>query len=172
MSDFNPFSGGSSVQTLEWLKRFKVLDAKLDQGLTESEATEYDELLRKLSHILDPQSTKMAQRRKHLRVNTKLPVRFSSGEEFKKLYIENLSGGGVYIASDKALPSGSIVHIELTLDEEQQTIKVEGKVTWSNPKPQSKLPAGMGVQFINMDRKTEALIRKLVRSQLDDKMKS
>jgi len=171
MKESSPFGDQSSIQTLKWLHQFKKLDAKQSEGLNDEEAKLYYELCEKLSHVLETGQIQKASRRKNLRVTVETEIILNSGKDFHKVYLKNISGGGVYIQNDRPLPIGSHVKIHIHLKEEKRKLELEGRVTWVNPKSTKSLPSGMGVQFENLTNKQTESIRKLVHQALQQQLK-
>jgi len=158
---------GSGVEMLKLVRQFKTLDAKREQGLSAAEEKQYKELCDKLSHKLDPESYDKSPKRNALRVNTRQEIRLGSGKDFKNVYMHNISGGGLYLASKENLPVGSTIKMNLFFKEENYHVELEGKITWTNPKGVNHLPPGMGVQFKNLSSDQEKFIRRLIHGVLD-----
>lgn len=83
----------------------------------------------------------------------------------------DLSAGGLFVETNKLLPVGTVIHIELPLPDLEQLQQIQGRVAWVNhpewvKKP--KLPAGMGIQFLSLDELTETALAKLLATKLGD----
>jgi len=78
-------------------------------------------------------------------------VVFQTPKEFIKAYTQNLSLGGLYIATEEPLQKGSVIEVEIDLIDIDENIKVEGKVVFvAEEKTASRLGlnAGVGVEII------------------------
>ncbi|PIR22811.1 MAG: hypothetical protein COV44_06540 [Deltaproteobacteria bacterium CG11_big_fil_rev_8_21_14_0_20_45_16] len=170
MDDPNEFGGQSSVETLRLLMQFRKLDAKAVMGLSADESKLYTDLSARLGKLIDPKSQKVIQRRKNLRISTNIEVNLKSGKDFEKVYIKNISGGGVYVATKSLHPIGSLVSLNIHIADQKKVIDVQGCVSWLNPQGVDQLPPGMGVRFIDLTPAQEELIRSLVRNRLEEEL--
>ncbi len=83
----------------------------------------------------------------------------------EKIY--DLSEGGIYIRTTEPRPLGSMIALELKLFENDQPVKVKGKViriVYPKGAPK-KFPPGMAVQFIDLDEESREKIRKYIKSR-------
>ncbi len=62
-------------------------------------------------------------------------------------YMPYVSGGGLFIPTDKALKMGESLGMLLSLMDEPIKLKVIGRVVWVSPANQGEKPQGVGVQF-------------------------
>ncbi|HLG20893.1 MAG TPA: TIGR02266 family protein [Bdellovibrionota bacterium] len=86
-------------------------------------------------------------------------VRFQSGQEFLMEYTQNLSRGGMYLATKQPLEPGSEIRAQLEIPGIQESLHVVGKVAYRlDPKKAKEVgrTAGYGIQFINLDSETKA----------------
>ncbi|HTP66454.1 MAG TPA: TIGR02266 family protein [Geobacteraceae bacterium] len=68
-------------------------------------------------------------------------------------YSIDLSTGGLFLATDHILSADTPLNMEFMLPENEATIRCKGRVAWINDKEGRKktsLPAGMGVQFLDL----------------------
>ncbi len=90
--------------------------------------------------------------------DTRVNVRFAVyyGEKQQKVmsdYSVNMSYGGIFIESENILPADTSLLVEFKLPRYERPIRCKSRVAWTNEpeNPKSKLlPAGMGVQFIDL----------------------
>ena len=82
--------------------------------------------------------------------------RFNSFEDFLAEYSTNISVGGIFIRTEDPREEGSIVYLQFSLTDGSRLIEGMGKVVRVNP-PGSHA-TGMGVEFINFDEESMALI--------------
>lgn len=97
-------------------------------------------------------------------------LRISYGENPGKLLTDfsvNLSTGGVFIETADYLPVDTILNIEFFLPETERTIGCKGRVAWvnhskllSNP----NLPAGMGLQFLDISLDDMNSVRQYIKN--------
>jgi len=62
-------------------------------------------------------------------------------------YTENISEGGVFIATPVTLPEGELLELHLELDGGTEVV-TRARVAWLRPATEEELP-GMGLQFVN-----------------------
>jgi uncharacterized protein (TIGR02266 family) len=100
-------------------------------------------------------------RRRHPRTELHLLVqfRFSTFEDFLAEYALNISPGGMFIKTDTPNEEGDVVYLQFSLKDGSRLIEGMGKVVRVNPPPSSKdRTAGMGIEFVNFDEESMALI--------------
>ena len=102
----------------------------------------------------------MEDRRRSPRMDVVLKVRFQSKEDFQEALIHNISQVGVYLATDTPFNAGYRFSIEIDLPGEKGTIKGECEVMWVNEIEVKDYPKGMGVQFLELAPKDQALLEK------------
>src|SRR5258708_37902983 len=88
-----------------------------------------------------------AHRREHSRFSVDLDVTVGSDHNFYAGFAENLSAGGVFIATHKLKPVGSKIELTINLLDGVQ-LQAEGELRWIRVfNEQSDTPPGMGVSF-------------------------
>lgn len=114
---------------------------------------------------LVPPST-AGHRREHSRFHVDLDVTVGSDHNFYAGFAENLSAGGVFIATHKLKPVGSKIELAINLPDGVQ-LGAEGEVRWIRVfNEHSDTPPGMGVKFTNLSESSVALIQRFL-SQRD-----
>ena len=105
------------------------LRAQARHARSEAEALD-EENLRGEAKILSiaPASTD-DHRREHSRFTVDLDVTVGSDHNFYAGFAENLSAGGVFIATHKLKPAGSTIELCITLPE-GKTVRAVGEVRW------------------------------------------
>lgn len=100
-----------------------------------------------------------------LAIRLKYPDRTSFVERFAI----NLSRTGVFLRTPTPLPVGSRVHFEYRLSDGQRMLRGRGIVRWSREESQSRHsePPGMGIEFVDLDATSEALVEEIVTSHGD-----
>lgn len=82
---------------------------------------------------------------------------------FIKVYMLNVTNGGLFIKTDTPLPLDAPVILNLKLPGETDIMEIEGKVIWINPKGRkNSFPKGMGIQFIKMSDENKEKIESFV----------
>jgi len=95
-------------------------------------------------------SAETSARREHSRFAVDLDVTVGSDHNFYAGFAENLSAGGVFIATHKLKPVGSKIELTINLPDGAQ-LKTEGEVRWVRVfNEHSDTPPGMGVKFSNL----------------------
>jgi uncharacterized protein (TIGR02266 family) len=98
-------------------------------------------------------------RREHSRFSVDLDVTVGSDHNFYAGFAENLSAGGVFIATHKLKPVGSKIELCINMPDGAQ-IRVEGLVRWIRVfNEHSDTPPGMGVRFNDLAPASVALIQ-------------
>jgi len=87
-------------------------------------------------------------------------AKFSDSPSFLRNYQSTFPGGGVFIPTRKKYELGSSVVVDVRFPDLRSRVLVRGVVAWRRAgKRRTKLRAGIGVEFLNADRKkTEFLV--------------
>jgi len=82
----------------------------------------------------------------------RIEIMFKEYASFIKVYMPNVTNGGLFIRTDNPLPLDTPIQLRMRLPEETEDIEVDGRVVWTFVKGSKKafLPKGMGIQFVNM----------------------
>lgn len=93
----------------------------------------------------------------------RIEIMFKEYGSFIKVYIPNITNGGLFIRTDTPLPIDAPVRLRMRLPEETKDIEIDGRVVWSFSKGNKKafLPKGMGIQFLNMPSEYAEKIKKI-----------
>lgn len=92
-------------------------------------------------------------RRQFDRVVCKVDVTLESESTFYNGFTENISTGGLFIATYDTRPMGQNVKLEFTIPGKDGPIEVDGKIRWLrvyNETTPDIIP-GMGVEFVDLD---------------------
>ena len=108
------------------------------------------------------------EKRKHPRSPILLKVRYRHAGAFLADYTENISAGGVFIATDLHIPQGTVLHFEVSFPGLLDPIALTGVVMWCRSQPTPDEPAGIGVRFQPETGERSAPLASLV-EQLDGK---
>ncbi len=122
------------------------------RALTNEAAAPEDAELRSEASIrsLAPAS-EGSHRREHSRFSVDLEVTVGSDHNFYAGFAENLSAGGVFIATHNLKPVGSKIELSITLPSGAK-VQAQGEVRWIRVfNETSDTPPGMGVKFLEVD---------------------
>lgn len=104
-----------------------------------------------------------AEKRRHPRtpLNVLVQYRFDSFDEFLAEYSLNISPGGIFICTETPREQGAVIYLQFTLKDGNRLIEGMGRVVRVNPPGDPKRPAGMGIEFTNLDDDSTALISEI-----------
>lgn len=104
-----------------------------------------------------------ADKRRHPRtpLNVLVQFRFDTFDEFLAEYSLNISPGGIFVRTDEPREEGSVIYLQFALKDGSKLIEGMGRVVRVNPPGDSKRPAGMGIEFMNFDDESMALIAEI-----------
>lgn len=88
------------------------------------------------------------ERRRYQRVQLETDVTFESDHNFFTGFMEDISEGGLFIATYKLQPMGTQIEVTFTLPD-GHIVRATGSVRWvRDPRDESPgAPPGMGIQF-------------------------
>lgn len=90
-------------------------------------------------------------RRSADRFAVELDVSISSEHNFYSGLVENMSAGGVFVATHVLKPIGSIIELSITLPDTGVTVTGKGEVRWVRDYNElSDTPPGIGVRFVEL----------------------
>ena len=95
-------------------------------------------------------------RRVHDRFGVELDVTVTSEHNFYAGFVENMSVGGIFIATHQLKPVGSRLEFLVNLPGQDQPIRGSGEVRWVRVYSEtSNTPPGMGIRFDKLDPASE-----------------
>ncbi len=145
---------------------FEALDERrhLDAGsLDESEHFRWSCLRSELEQSLFQASQDIgADRRQSLRTPVCMAVRYWTAEELCDRSINTLSEGGLFVATDKTLPLGTRMELDIELMKEEHRLKLTGEVV-SIIQSESPEQRGMGIKFVDLPYEQRFFLHNLVR---------
>ena len=104
-----------------------------------------------------------SERRHDSRVPLKVPVDYSSVDDFFVQFSANINEGGVFVEMEKPPELETEVHLQFRLPGVEQPVLVNGRVAWTNDGEDGE-PAGFGVEFRDLPGETREAINGVVRS--------
>lgn len=107
-----------------------------------------------------------AERRVHRRLPAEIEVTLHSEHNFFTGFTQNISQGGLFIATHQILPIGTRFRVTFTLQGMAGAVNVMCEVRWVRPYHDNlDSPPGMGVRFVNMDDETFLAIRTFIQAR-------
>ena len=98
-------------------------------------------------------------RREHDRFGVELDVTVSSDHNFYAGFVENLSVGGIFIATHQLKPVGSRLEFSVNLPGRAEPIQGMGEVRWVRVYSEaSNVPPGMGIKFEHLEPAAQSAI--------------
>ncbi|HET9955568.1 MAG TPA: TIGR02266 family protein [Polyangiaceae bacterium] len=108
---------------------------------------------------------KQGHRREHARFSVDLDVSLGSEHNFYSGFAENLSVGGVFVATHRLRAVGDSVEICVHLPDGSEVHAV-GEVRWVRVfNAHSDTPPGMGLHFLKLEPGSEQAIQKFLRER-------
>ena len=108
-----------------------------------------------------------ADARKHSRHDVETAIDFSSETNFFHGLSENLSEGGIFIATYEHSPIGTHLRLRFALPDEEAPIEAEAEVRWLrvyNPDTPDTMP-GMGLRFTTISDHDVARIGEFIQTR-------
>lgn len=112
---------------------------------------------------------KGVERRRYPRVplNLLIQYRFDTFEDFISEYASDISEGGMFIRTDESREEGTMIYLQFALKDGTKLIEGLGRVVRVNPAGGDN-PQGIGVEFLNFDEDSRALITAIVKERDSD----
>lgn len=131
-------------------------------GAVLSSQSGWPDLLFAINRLLFP---KIRELRRYNRVFGGFPARIESQGRGQTGSVYNISQEGAFIACDQPPPEGSRLVVIFEPPGTGRPLQLEARVTWVNgsgPDEDPTVPAGVGVQFISLDRPEHALLGQFI----------
>lgn len=106
--------------------------------------------------------TKERRRYPRAPLNLLIQYRFDTFEDFMAEYALDISEGGMFIRTKEPRAEGSMIYLQFALKDGTRLIEALGRVVRVNGDDD----AGMGIEFVNCDQDSRALIEAIVRERL------
>jgi uncharacterized protein (TIGR02266 family) len=102
-------------------------------------------------------------RREHERFSVDLQVSVLSEHNFYAGLAENLSAGGLFIATHQLQKVGSKIELSLRMPDSEEVFQIRGEVRWVRLyNVHSDTPPGLGVRFIELPTGAAAAIERFL----------
>ena len=103
--------------------------------------------------------------RSHRRLSLELEVSLQSDSNFYLGLTENLSNGGIFVATHLIQPIGTLVAMTLRLPNRKMPLALGGRVRWVRDASESlEAPPGMGIEFNKLSGNERDSIERLIRT--------
>lgn len=106
-----------------------------------------------------------AHRRNHQRFSVDLDVSLGSEHNFYSGFAENLSVGGVFVATHQIRPVGEKVEVSIHLPDGTE-VRAVGEVRWTRLfNAESDMPPGMGLRFTELNSGADDAIERFLKQR-------
>ncbi|HOX45099.1 MAG TPA: TIGR02266 family protein [Myxococcota bacterium] len=102
---------------------------------------------------------RLLERRRHARVDAQLEVQFLFADGFFEETTDDLSMGGLFIASERVLPVGERLRLVLHVPGERPAVKALAEVMRVRAEAAPGKPRGMGVRFVELTPEDQETLR-------------
>ena len=109
----------------------------------------------------------MENQRQYDRVPVEIEVSMMSENNFYAGLTDNISEGGVFIATHQPPPIGAEVEMALSLPDQERSFRLRGIVRWHRPFEASceGAPPGCGIQWLALSAEAHASIAAFVQGR-------
>ncbi len=117
-----------------------------------------------VSTATDASEIDYSNRREFERVTYRVDVTVESESTFYNGFTENISTGGLFVATYDVRPLGQKVSLEFTIPGHRHRITIEGEICWLreyNETTPDMIP-GMGVRFLNLEEPQMQAIERFI----------
>lgn len=104
--------------------------------------------------------------RKDTRVDVTHQVKFQTGYQFLSEYCENLSRGGLYLATTEYIEKGEVIAVTLEIPGAERPLTIDGKVLYSltdREAAEKGHRAGVGLQFVNLSAEATVKLQNFIK---------
>jgi uncharacterized protein (TIGR02266 family) len=107
------------------------------------------------------------ERRQQPRFSVAVQVTMESEHNFYTGLTQDLSGGGLFVATHNIRPIGEEVHVHFTLPTSRDPIDAIAQVRWVRPTsvPGGGVEAGMGLMFIELGPQAREAVKAFLRQR-------
>lgn len=105
-------------------------------------------------------------KRRHTRRAYETEVSLETGSQFFTAFSQNISSGGLFIATHELLKLGDTTRVRFRIPSIEEEFDVQAEVRWIRP-PREDTPdllPGMGVSFVNLSAAQSAILNKYLDS--------
>ena len=110
--------------------------------------------------------TRAEHDRQYVRYAVELDVSFGSDHNFYNGFVENISAGGIFVATHRTIPVGERFELNINLPDCEEPITVLGEVRWIREYSESSdVPPGMGLKFLNLPPAAQTAIERFLQTR-------
>lgn len=105
------------------------------------------------------------------KIQKRITVRFRSPADFLQEYADNIGNGGIFIRTTQPPEVGTRLrlHLVVRMDEEKsEEIDLTAEVVYTRPRAGAGLPAGLGVEFVDLSPELSATLKRVADSAYQD----
>lgn len=103
------------------------------------------------------------QRRAYPRYGVDLDVSLGSDHNFYAGFVENISAGGVFVATHAIKPVGERLELTIHVPDSEEPVRAIGEVRWIREYSEaSDVPPGMGVRFVELAASAQQAIERFL----------
>lgn len=104
------------------------------------------------------------EQRGNERHGVRVPVLFIHNAQECRGFSSDLSHGGMFVASETLVPSGTKLAIDFKLPNAESSIQTAARVRWSREEPgdEPDEPRGFGIEFLELDERERAAIDQFI----------
>jgi uncharacterized protein (TIGR02266 family) len=107
-----------------------------------------------------------SDQRGYPRLPVEIDITLESDSQFYAGFSENLSEGGIFVATHALRPVGTRLDVAFTLPGVKEPLRVEGDVCWLRIHSEtSDLPPGMGLRFVSLTSHDAEVVRAFCRQR-------
>ena len=143
----------------------------IDRGFLDTESNKLQSDFRNILISMIERYKKMINRvcdfsaREGIRLLETLTVTYKDRKSCVKAYTGNVSGGGLFIATENPLKEGEEFLVKLELPGLSDDIVIKSEVIWTRKKAEASdvYPTGMGVKFLEMTKDNNKALKRYLR---------
>ncbi len=135
------------------LRAFLALDKRRKEGgLSPADLARWSDLKSSLNRHFQPDVKEQhAQSRASVRVPLSLNVNFESRGEVRKCLMQNLSAGGIFVATESPLPIGTPFNVRIRIEKTGEEVELPGEVVSVGVSANlAEEKHGMGIRFVHL----------------------
>jgi len=155
-------------ETTSLVREFLALNRRRLRGnpcLSPHEKKRWIELRGQIEEGLSGSAPPNGARRRALRVPSQFTAECWDSASKELGCAEEIAEGGVFLATERPFPIGTPLRLRLTGDR-GETVEVRGAVVWVRSLESGGAPAGMGIEFSNLDQSQWEAVAYLVEQAL------
>ncbi len=129
------------------------------------------------SFALSAKVDRLTLRRRFKRIDANIPVKYKVGlsadGKLSRGKAPNISADGLFILSEHTHPASTHLYMEIGFDNKQKPLALMGSVIWlADRELQPHSYPGMGVEFINMEKRSQEKIIEFIDKNITQRSKT